>query len=107
MMMTTMMMTTVFAFEDCAILRGGRFLLLMTLTRKPFLFPLRSIPRSPFADKMDYFARDERRAMGEAGKVDKLMIEDACVAYGECTIVGCKREHRTNKDGKKVHLMIW
>jgi HD superfamily phosphohydrolase len=63
-------------------------------------------------DKLDYFARDERRAKGEAGKIDEGMIQNAIVAWAKCTEpTTCKRcrqpatgdvDHK--HDGK--HLMI-
>jgi deoxynucleoside triphosphate triphosphohydrolase SAMHD1 len=36
-------------------------------------------------DKVDYYARDRRRAFREAGEIDKLMIEEAIVAWAPCT----------------------
>eukprot|EP00977_Amphora_coffeiformis_P016195 scaffold4940_cov163-Amphora_coffeaeformis.AAC.10 len=57
-------------------------------------------------DKMDYFARDQRRAFGTSGKVHTQMIEDCFVAWGECTkpkdCIRCK----SWKNKEKKHLMI-
>ena len=36
-------------------------------------------------DKVDYLARDERRAYGTAGLIGPLTIENAHVAWGKCT----------------------
>ena len=36
-------------------------------------------------DKVDYYARDRRRALREAGEIDKVMIEEAIVAWAPCT----------------------
>lgn len=36
-------------------------------------------------DKVDYYARDRRRAMRESGEIDKVMIEEAIVAWAPCT----------------------
>lgn len=64
-------------------------------------------------DKMDYFARDQRRAFGTSGQFHIQMIEDCYVAWGECTHTeekegkdpGCFRcRSWENKDNK--HLMI-
>lgn len=35
-------------------------------------------------DKVDYLARDERRAYGTSGQIDPLLIENAYVAWGRC-----------------------
>lgn len=42
-------------------------------------------------DKLDYFARDQRRSMSEAGNVDISIINEACIAKAECNQVDCKR----------------
>ena len=70
-------------------------------------------------DKMDYLARDERRAFGTAGFVDPLFMENAHVAWGTCprphSCHVCKhrniplKSHNatttgSNKEG--MHLMI-
>lgn len=36
-------------------------------------------------DKVDYFARDERRTMGEAGNIDISIINEACIARAKRT----------------------
>lgn len=36
-------------------------------------------------DKIDYYARDQRRALGESGEIDKVMMESAVVAWAPCT----------------------
>jgi deoxynucleoside triphosphate triphosphohydrolase SAMHD1 len=65
-------------------------------------------------DKVDYYARDRRRAFSESGEIDKVMIEDAIVAWAACTDPEtCHRCHyngkneslTTNTDRKK-HLMV-
>lgn len=35
-------------------------------------------------DKMDYYARDERRAFGVSGYVDPMLLENAYIAWGKC-----------------------
>jgi HD superfamily phosphohydrolase len=56
-------------------------------------------------DKIDYYARDQRRAFREAGEIDKVMIEDAIVAWGHCTNGdSCARCFENGSPGK--HLMI-
>lgn len=34
-------------------------------------------------DKVDYFARDQRRALRDSGEIDKVMIEEAVVAWAQ------------------------
>ncbi len=36
-------------------------------------------------DKVDYMARDSRRAFGEAGVIDRIATRDLCVAWGDCS----------------------
>jgi deoxynucleoside triphosphate triphosphohydrolase SAMHD1 len=36
-------------------------------------------------DKVDYFARDQRRALRDSGEIDKVMVDEAVVAMAECT----------------------
>ena len=57
-------------------------------------------------DKMDYFARDQRRAFGTSGKVHTQMIEDCFVAWGECTKPNDCIRCKTWKNREKKHLMI-
>ena len=52
---------------------------------------------------MDYFARDARRALGEAGNVTDL-IDYGFVAWGECALTGCKCQHRIGKDEMVTHV---
>jgi HD superfamily phosphohydrolase len=57
-------------------------------------------------DKMDYYARDQRRALRAAGEIDQIFIDEAVVAWAECTNPHkCFRcRHGSNTDGK--HLML-
>lgn len=57
-------------------------------------------------DKIDYFARDGRHCLREAGEIEMKFIDEAFVAWGECTsdnaFCGCrKHQHRRGQ-----HLMI-
>lgn len=52
-------------------------------------------------DKVDYFARDQRRALGEAGNINIPMIYEAVVAKATCS----KRNCRVCELGEK-HFMI-
>ena len=36
-------------------------------------------------DKIDYFARDQRRALKQAGEIDHRLVDYAFVAWGECS----------------------
>lgn len=55
-------------------------------------------------DKIDYFARDQRRALRESGEIDKIMIEEAVVAWAQCPdSVKC---FRCADDRPQKHLMI-
>jgi deoxynucleoside triphosphate triphosphohydrolase SAMHD1 len=36
-------------------------------------------------DKIDYFARDQRRALKESGEINKVLMESAVVAWAACT----------------------
>ena len=64
-------------------------------------------------DKVDYYARDRRRALREAGEIDKVMIEEAIVAWAPCTdpksCFRC-RFHKTSASSpaklQNKHLMI-
>lgn len=40
-------------------------------------------------DKIDYFARDQRRTMAEAGKINVSMVEDAVIAKASCSKENC------------------
>ena len=59
-------------------------------------------------DKIDYFARDFRNAFRGSGEIDKLMIEEAVVAWGDCTNPEkCFRCKQTRKEKTpQKHLMI-
>lgn len=52
-------------------------------------------------DKMDYFARDERRSLAEAGKINLQILYNAMVAKANCSRFDCKK----CKSGDK-HFMI-
>jgi HD superfamily phosphohydrolase len=72
---------------------------------KEWLYDVVSNNRSGLdVDKVDYFARDERRAMNASGEIEKRVIEEAIVTWGTCTdptdCYRCKR----GANGK--HLMI-
>ena len=60
-------------------------------------------------DKIDYFARDQRRAFRDSGEIETLMIDEAVVTWAKCTkepgkcLRCCQNQHST-KAGK--HLMI-
>ena len=85
---------------------------------KEFLYDIVSNRHSGLdVDKIDYLARDERRAYGAAGEVDPLMVENAHVAWGECPRPAkCYRcKHHINRkrkncddncDKESMHLMI-
>ena len=56
-------------------------------------------------DKVDYFARDRRRALRDSGEIDKVMIEEAVVAWADCSDpLSCHRCRESSKP--KKHLMI-
>ena len=58
-------------------------------------------------DKIDYFARDQRRAFRAAGEIENLMVDEAVVAWAKCTKPpgSCVRcDDNSSNDGK--HLMI-
>lgn len=56
-------------------------------------------------DKLDYFARDQRRALRQAGEIYHPMIEGALVAWGECPAPNkCRRGWCCATDSK--HLMV-
>jgi deoxynucleoside triphosphate triphosphohydrolase SAMHD1 len=52
-------------------------------------------------DKIDYFARDQRRALKEAGEINKVIMEEAVVAWAPCTDSDschrCNGRHRSNR----------
>jgi hypothetical protein len=68
-------------------------------------------------DKVDYYARDQRRALRESGEIDKVLIAEAVVAWADCTdptsCHRCRRPaHNSNNKhagagpGNGKHLMI-
>jgi HD superfamily phosphohydrolase len=56
-------------------------------------------------DKMDYYARDQKRTLG-MGQVDYMLIEEAFVARGECPKPRECWQCRGRKDGPGIHLML-
>lgn len=54
-------------------------------------------------DKVDYFARDERRSLGEAGNVKVPMVEEARVALATCP----KKDCRKCTQGGKHHMICY
>jgi HD superfamily phosphohydrolase len=75
---------------------------------KEWLYDVVSNRRSGLdVDKVDYFARDERRAMNASGEIDKRVIEEAIVTWGTCTDpTGCYRCKRSGAGADGKHLMI-
>lgn len=85
---------------------------------KEFLYDVVSNRHSGLdVDKVDYFARDERRAFGTAGQIDSILaIENAHVAWGRCPsplkCFRCKhlrnRKMKLSIDSEKEfhHMMI-
>lgn len=59
-------------------------------------------------DKIDYFARDERRAIWASGEIETLMVDEAVVAWAACTADSgsCPRCNRPGEKHHKQHLMI-
>ncbi|KAL7580019.1 hypothetical protein ACA910_005007 [Epithemia clementina (nom. ined.)] len=58
-------------------------------------------------DKIDYFARDSRRCFGD-GRVDEVIVEESCVAWGECTDAACKLcgDSASDRPHHRKHLMV-
>lgn len=53
-------------------------------------------------DKIDYFARDSRPAFKGSGEIDKIMIEEAVVAWGSCpSSSSCPRCQIVDNEQKK------
>lgn len=75
-----------------------------------WLYNIVSNPHSGFdVDKMDYFARDQRRALRGAGEVDRIFLDESFVAWGKCTKNAkdarfCSCNSRNEHRGQ--HLMI-
>lgn len=66
---------------------------------KEFLYDVVSNRHSGLdVDKIDYLARDSRRAFATAGEYDKKLIEEACVAWGKCAQ---PTKHKNDNDQKK------
>lgn len=58
-------------------------------------------------DKIDYYARDQCRALGKPGELDNVMIENAVVAWAKCTEPeGSCGKCRSRKHHSGMHLMI-
>jgi HD superfamily phosphohydrolase len=58
-------------------------------------------------DKVDYFARDRRRALRDSGEINKVMVEEAIVAWAECSDpTQCHRCQEKKSFKPKKHLMI-
>lgn len=59
------------------------------------------------SDKIDYFARDERRAFKGAGEIDVPMIEEAVVAWAACEApTACHKCRYRNDDNNNQHHPI-
>lgn len=73
---------------------------------KEWLYDVVSNHRSGLdVDKVDYFARDERRAMNASGQIEKRVIDEAIVTWAACTNPAtCLRCQHGGGDGR--HLMI-
>ncbi len=52
-------------------------------------------------DKLDYYARDSRRALNESGNVDISIINEAWVALADCSQIDCRQCQR-----KQYHYQI-
>eukprot|EP00586_Coscinodiscus_wailesii_P019110 CAMPEP_0172516306 /NCGR_PEP_ID=MMETSP1066-20121228/275182_1 /TAXON_ID=671091 /ORGANISM="Coscinodiscus wailesii, Strain CCMP2513" /LENGTH=574 /DNA_ID=CAMNT_0013297727 /DNA_START=414 /DNA_END=2138 /DNA_ORIENTATION=+ len=71
--------------------------------RKEFLYDIVSNRHSGLdVDKLDYYARDMRRALG-VGQVDQMFVEEAFVAWGKCPkpkeCFRCRNEKHNNNSG--------
>jgi HD superfamily phosphohydrolase len=75
---------------------------------KEWLYDVVSNNRSGLdVDKVDYFARDERRAMNASGEIEKRVIEEAIVTWGTCTDpTKCYRCKHSGAGANGKHLMI-
>lgn len=73
--------------------------------RQEFLYDIVSNRHTGLdVDKMDYFARDERRANGGSGEIQIRMIDEAVVAWGQCPQPD--KCHACWKHDPGMHLMI-
>ncbi len=73
-------------------------------TEKEFLYDIVSNRHSGLdVDKMDYYARDQKRTLG-TGKVDVMLIEEAFVAKGVCSRPD--KCHSCDPENPKEHYMI-
>jgi deoxynucleoside triphosphate triphosphohydrolase SAMHD1 len=57
-------------------------------------------------DKIDYFARDGRHCLREAGEIEMKFIKEAFVAWGQCTNESLSCPCRKFRDHRSQHLMI-
>lgn len=58
-------------------------------------------------DKMDYFARDQRRALGTAGEIQLRVIEEAVVCWADCPKPDkCHRCRCELRQDRRKHVMI-
>lgn len=83
---------------------------------KEFLYDVVSNRHSGLdVDKIDYLARDDRRAFGSAGQIDPMLIENAHVAWGKCgrpsKCFRCKHHHKgpfklSTNEMENLHMMI-
>mmetsp|Transcript_7979 Transcript_7979/g.23671 ORF Transcript_7979/g.23671 Transcript_7979/m.23671 type:complete len:499 (-) Transcript_7979:32-1528(-) len=76
---------------------------------KEFLYDIVSNRHSGLdVDKIDYFARDQRKANKDAGEIDWYLIKDAFVAWGECSrperCFRCKGQFVDASDDEEVAL---
>jgi HD superfamily phosphohydrolase len=83
---------------------------------KEFLYDVVSNRHSGLdVDKIDYLARDDRRAFGSSGQIDPMFIENAHVAWGKCgrpnKCFRCRHSHKgpvkmSTNEFENKHMMI-